>query len=83
MEVENKLKHFIATELMYADDDDALGSDEPLLGSGIVDSLGIMRLVSYIEEEFGVVVPEEELVPEHFQTIGRLAAFVERLQAAE
>ncbi len=81
MEVEQKLKHFIAAELMYAEDDD-LSSDEPLLGSGIVDSLGIMRLVSYIEEEFGVVVPEEELVPDHFQTVSRLAAFVERLQAA-
>ena len=81
MEVEQKLKHFIAAELMYAEDDD-LSSDEPLLGSGIVDSLGIMRLVSYIEEEFGVVVPEEELVPDHFQTVSRLAAFVQRLQAA-
>ena len=81
MEVEQKLKHFIAAELMYAEDDD-LSTDEPLLGSGIVDSLGIMRLVSYIEEEFGVVVPEEELVPDHFQTVSRLAAFVERLQAA-
>ena len=81
MEVEQKLKHFIAAELMYAEDDD-LSSDEPLLGSGIVDSLGIIRLVSYIEEEFGVVVPEEELVPDHFQTVSRLAAFVERLQAA-
>ena len=81
MEVEQKLKHFIAAELMYADDD-ALTSDDPLLGSGIVDSLGIMRLVSYIEEEFGVVVPEEDLVPEHFQSVSRLTAFVERLQSA-
>jgi acyl carrier protein len=81
VEVEQKLKHFIASELMYAEDDD-LSSDEPLLGSGIVDSLGIMRLVSYIEEEFGVVVPEEDLVPEHFQTVTRLATFVERLQNA-
>ncbi|HWP30071.1 MAG TPA: acyl carrier protein [Chloroflexota bacterium] len=80
MEVAQKLKHFIATELMYADDD-ALSSDEPLLGSGIVDSLGIMRLVSYIEEEFGVVVPEDQLIPDHFQTVTRLAAFVERLRA--
>jgi len=81
VEVEQKLKHFIAAELMYADDD-ALSAEEPLLGSGIVDSLGIMRLVSYIEEEFGVVVPEEDLVPEHFQSVNRLAAFVERLQSA-
>ena len=79
-ETESKLKHFIARELMFSDDEDAVGSDEALLGSGIIDSLGIMRLVSYIEEEFGVVVPEDQLVPEHFQTVHRLAAFVDRLQ---
>ena len=78
MEVEQKLKHFIASELMYAEDDD-LSSDEPLLGSGIVDSLGIMRLVSYIEEEFGVEVPEEQLVPEHFRSVTAVAQFVDSL----
>jgi acyl carrier protein len=81
VEVEQKLKHFIAAELMYADDD-ALSSDEPLLGSGIVDSLGIMRLVSYIEEEFGVVVPEEGHVPDHFESGWRQTALVEPLEWA-
>ncbi len=82
MEVANTLRHFIATELMYAEDENALGLDEPLLGSGIVDSLGIMRLVSFIEERFGVTVPEEDLIPEHFQTVQHLAALVQRLQGA-
>ena len=50
--------------------------------SGIVDSLGIMRLVSFIEEEFDVEVPEEDLVPEHFQNVSRLAAFVDQLKTA-
>lgn len=79
MNTAQKLKHYIATEIMYAADD-ALSEDEPLLGSGIIDSLGIMRLVSYIEEEFGVEVPEDQLVPEHFRTVTALAQFVERLQ---
>ena len=82
MEAQSKLKHFIVTELMHEEDDDLLDDEEPLLGSGIVDSLGIMRLVSYIEEEFGIEVSEEDLVPEHFQTVNRMAAFVERLQMA-
>ena len=81
-DVQSKLRHFIASELMYGDDDDVLSDEEPLLGSGIVDSLGIMRLVSYIEEEFEVEVSEEDLVPEHFQTVNRLAAFVDRLKTA-
>ena len=79
METTQKIKHYIASEIMYADDDEALSEDEPLLGSGIVDSLGIMRLVSYIEEEFGVEVPEEQLVPEHFRTVTAVAQFVDSL----
>jgi acyl carrier protein len=82
VEVESKLRHFITREIMFADDDNALDSNEPLLGSGIIDSLGIMRLVSFIEEEFDIVVPEDQLVPEHFQSVNRLASFVERLQTA-
>jgi acyl carrier protein len=82
VEAQSKLKHFIVVELMHEEDDGLLSDEEPLLGSGIVDSLGIMRLVSYIEEEFGVEVGEDDLVPEHFQTVNRMAAFVERLQTA-
>jgi acyl carrier protein len=47
-----------------------------LLGSGIVDSLGILALVSFIEAEFDIVISEEELRPDNFRTIASMAAFV-------
>jgi acyl carrier protein len=76
-----QLRHFIAITLMQAEDPETLGDEEPLLGSGILDSLGILRLVVFLEEEFGIAVPEAALVPEHFQTVRALVAFVERLQS--
>ncbi len=79
---EQCLSRFIATTLMQNEDADTLDREESLLGSGILDSLGIMRLVVFIEEAFGVAVPEDGLVPEHFQTIRQLAAYVEHLRAA-
>ena len=54
--------------------------DEPLLENGILDSLGMLDLVTYLEEEFGISVDDEELVPDNFQTIERLAAFVSQKQ---
>ena len=54
-----------------------LTSDTNLLESGIIDSLGILDLVSYLEKDFGIVVADEELVPEHFQSISRLVGFIE------
>jgi acyl carrier protein len=81
-ETERQLSRFIAATLMHNEDVDTLDPDEQLLGSGILDSLGILRLVVFLEEEFGVVVPEVALIPEYFQTVRHLAALVEQLQAS-
>jgi acyl carrier protein len=50
---------------------------EALLENGIIDSLGVLDLVSFMEETFAITVADEELLPENFQTIERLAKFVE------
>ena len=50
----------------------------PLLDSGLLDSLGILDVVGFVEESFGIILNDDELVPENFQTIGHLAAFVTR-----
>ena len=78
-----QLATYITATLMPPGDVEPLGHDEPLLGSGILDSLGIMRLVVYLEEEFGIEVPDAALVPEHFLTLDHLVAFVRRGIAGE
>lgn len=54
-----------------------------LLESGILDSLGILDLVAFVEQNFGIVLTDEELVPEHFQSIDRLAAFIQTKSTSE
>jgi acyl carrier protein len=53
-----------------------LKDNDPLLESGILDSLGVLDLVSFVEQEFAITVSDEDLLPENFQTIERLASFV-------
>jgi acyl carrier protein len=53
-----------------------LGIDDPLLESGIVDSLGILDLVGFIETEFGVQVKDEELLPDNFRTLRSVSRLV-------
>jgi acyl carrier protein len=55
-----------------------LKDSDALLESGVLDSLGVLDVVSYLEQEFSIEVADDELVPENFQTIDRIAAFVER-----
>ena len=50
---------------------------DPLLESGVLDSLGVLDLVSFVEQEYSVHVADDELTPENFQTIDRIAAFIE------
>lgn len=55
--------------------------DDSLLDSGLIDSTGIFELVAFLEETFAVKVEDEEIVPEHFETAGQIAAFVDRKRA--
>jgi acyl carrier protein len=59
-----------------------LGDNDSLIESGIVDSLGIFRLVSFLEETFGVKVGDDEIVNENFQTINDIERFLGTKQGA-
>ncbi len=58
-----------------------LADGDALLQSGIIDSLGVLDVVTFLEEEFKVTVDDEDLTPENFQSIGQIAAFVEKKKA--
>jgi acyl carrier protein len=82
MELERRIREYVTSELLYDRDASALGDDDSLLGPGLLDSVAILRLVSWLEEEFGVSIPDEEVVPDHIETVHRLAELVRRRQAA-
>ena len=55
----------------------SLRDEDLLIENGIIDSMGVLDVVSFIESEYGLTVLDEELIPENFQNIVRLAAYVE------
>lgn len=55
-----------------------LNHGDQLLESGILDSMGILELVEFIEGEFKISVTDEDLFPENFRSIERIAAFVQQ-----
>lgn len=76
------LEKVLLTEIAADIDKKSLGSDEDLLEQGIIDSLGLMKLIVFIEETFGIEVTDEDVVPENFQSLNLIAKFVEqKLQA--
>lgn len=55
-----------------------MGNGDNLLESGIIDSLGVLELVTFMQQEFALAVADEDLSPENFQNIESMARFVER-----
>jgi acyl carrier protein len=53
-----------------------VGSAEPLLKNGLIDSLGILEVVTFVESEFSVTVSDEDLLPENFGSVQNIAEFV-------
>lgn len=53
-----------------------LGDEDRLLANGILDSLGVLDLVAFLESEFGISVADDDLVPAHFESLRSLAAFI-------
>lgn len=82
MTVPDDVRRFLLAELEYLGDEEELTTDYPLLEAGVLDSLGIMALVEYLEAEFDIVIDEDDVVAEHFLTIAAVAALVSTKRAA-
>jgi acyl carrier protein len=82
MTIQENLRDFIVTDLGWTGDRSLLTDDYDLLEHDVIDSIGVFQLVSLIEERLGVEVPDDELVPENFSSIGALARMVETHRAS-
>ena len=71
------LRDFVRDELHWDDERGALTADYPLIENHVVDSMGLLMLVSFVEERFDIRLADDELVPEHFGTIASIARLVE------
>ncbi len=78
MDIRDELRAFIR-ESFFAE---GYTDEDSFLGTGIIDSLGVLQLVSFVEGRFGVKVGDADLVPENFDSVARLATFVESKKRA-
>ncbi|HLZ30741.1 MAG TPA: acyl carrier protein [Chloroflexota bacterium] len=75
-DLEHTLSGFIEREFAYDRAQPQVSAEEPLLDSGLVDSVGVLKLAAFIEEHFQIEVQDEDLVPENFSNVRAVAAFV-------
>jgi acyl carrier protein len=75
METTDKLKDFFKENFMI-DLDDGFSNDESFLENGIIDSTGVLELVTFIEEYFGIKVEDEEIIPENMDSLNNIIAYI-------
>ena len=75
--LKDKIRQFIVENFLFGNDN-GLKDDTSFLDEGIIDSTGILELVSFLEEEFSISVEDEELIPENLDSIMNVVAYLER-----
>lgn len=73
---EQKIKEYILAEFLPGEDPDELTASTPLITGGILDSLATLKLVAFLEEEFGVEIQPHETGVDYLNTIPDIAALV-------
>jgi acyl carrier protein len=81
MAIEERIRQYVAENFMFSDDGYPLSDDASFLEEGIVDSTGVLELVMFVEEEYGASVEDEEVLPENFDSVALLAAYIRRKTA--
>jgi acyl carrier protein len=78
LDIAKQFRDFIIDNFMLGRASEELTDDASLLDKGIIDSTGVLELVSFIEQTFSITVEDEELVPENLDSVKNLTAFVSR-----
>lgn len=81
MSVADQVKNYILENILFSKDTSQLGQDESFLAKGIIDSTGMLEVIFFLEETFGIKVADNEMVPDNLDSVNKIAAYVTRKRA--
>ncbi len=79
--VRETVRDFVAENFMLGAKADVPADGESLVGNGVIDSTGVLELVAFVEEQFGLFMEDDELIPENLDSISNIVGFVARKTA--
>ena len=81
MDIKSKLREFLKNNFLLGNDS-GLNDDDSFMSKGIVDSTGILEVVSFVEQNFGFRVEDEELIPDNLDSINNLVKYITKKQVS-
>ena len=75
-EMRSVLRTFILENYLFTDDASALNDDDSFLDNGILDSMGVLELMSFLEDDLSIPIASNEVVPDNLDSINKVLAFI-------
>jgi acyl carrier protein len=76
--VSSEIKAFIVSNFLFGDEGKGIEEEQSFLESGVIDSTGLLELVSFIEQKYGITVGDREMVPENLDSLRNVSRLVAR-----
>ena len=76
MSVENRIREYILENYLFTNDQSMLNSSDSFLQKNVLDSTGMLEVIYFLEDEFGIKVQDDEMIPENLDSVNRIVAFL-------
>ena len=80
MTMKKTIRQYILENILFTEDESALQDDDSFLAGGIIDSTGVLEIILFIEETFGIKVNDDEMLPANLDSVDKLVAFIKHKQ---
>ena len=78
MQLELAIRKYLSENILYLEDEIEYSNDTSLIGEGLMDSMGVMDLIAFVQSEYGIQVEQREITTENFDSVNKLAAYIHR-----
>ncbi len=78
MNSETKIRNYILENYLFTEDQSALDNGDSFLDKGILDSTGILEVIYFLEDDFGIKIEDEEMIPENLDSVNNIVSFLKR-----
>ena len=72
-----ELRQFVVDNFLFGRDNGKFGDDSSFMDTGVIDSTGVLELVGFVEDKYGIKIEDDELIPENLDSIDNLSRFIQ------
>lgn len=80
MAIATVIRKYVLENYLFTDNEDELNNNDSFLEKGILDSTGILEIITLIEEQFGIKVDDAEMIPENLDSVNNIVSYVTKKQ---